>query len=153
MTPAGFPHSEISGSQLVCSSPELIAAYHVLLRLLTPRHPPSALSSLIEPVVLVHELARISSSPCYQEDNRESTLLRGRNRLSLYSCQTSRIATIKRGNDNQVSASGWSCGDNRDRTGNLRRAKAALSQLSYIPRTGSRPLRMFKLGAMIVWWA
>ncbi len=48
MTPAGFPHSEISGSQLVCSSPELIAAYHVLHRLLTPRHPPSALSSLIE---------------------------------------------------------------------------------------------------------
>src|SRR5512141_2167116 len=48
MTPAGFPHSEFSGSKLVCSSPELIAAYHVLRRLLTPRHPPSALSSLIE---------------------------------------------------------------------------------------------------------
>ena len=47
MTPGGFPHSEIPGSKLVCSSPGLIAAYHVLHRLLTPRHPPSALSSLI----------------------------------------------------------------------------------------------------------
>jgi hypothetical protein len=42
----GFPHSEIHGSTLVCSSPWLIAAYHVLHRLLAPRHPPNALSSL-----------------------------------------------------------------------------------------------------------
>ena len=27
----------------MCSSPQLIAAYHVLLRLLEPRHPPCAL--------------------------------------------------------------------------------------------------------------
>ena len=47
-TCSGFPHSDISGSQLVCSSPKLIAAYHVLHRRLTPRHPPSALSSLIQ---------------------------------------------------------------------------------------------------------
>ena len=53
-TSAGFPHSEISGSQVVCTSPELIAAYHVLHRLLTPRHPPSALSSLTEQKVLDH---------------------------------------------------------------------------------------------------
>src|SRR5213593_1654422 len=44
--PAGFPHSDIPGSKLVCSSPRLIAAYHVLHRLLVPRHPPCALSSL-----------------------------------------------------------------------------------------------------------
>ena len=43
---AGFPHSEISGSMLMCSSPQLIAACHVLLRLLMPRHSPCALSSL-----------------------------------------------------------------------------------------------------------
>ena len=42
----GFPHSEISGSQLICSSPKLIAAYHVLHRLLMPRHSPCALFSL-----------------------------------------------------------------------------------------------------------
>ena len=42
----GFPHSEISGSTDICSSPKLIAACHVLLRLLMPRHSPCALFSL-----------------------------------------------------------------------------------------------------------
>jgi hypothetical protein len=42
----GFPHSEIPGSKPACGSPRLIAACHVLLRLLLPRHPPCALSSL-----------------------------------------------------------------------------------------------------------
>src|SRR5580765_4816234 len=44
--PAGFPHSDIPGSKTVCVSPRLIAAYHVLHRLLVPRHPPCTLSSL-----------------------------------------------------------------------------------------------------------
>ena len=43
----GLPHSEIHGSLLLCSSPQLIAALHVLLRLCMPRHPPCALSMLI----------------------------------------------------------------------------------------------------------
>ena len=46
MNPGEFPHSEISGSMLICSSPKLIAAYHVFHRLLVPRHPPCALISL-----------------------------------------------------------------------------------------------------------
>ena len=41
-----FPHSEICGSKLICSSPQLIAACHVLLRLLMPRHSPYALIRL-----------------------------------------------------------------------------------------------------------
>ena len=41
-----FPHSEISGSQDICSSPKLFAAYHVFHRLLVPRHPPYALISI-----------------------------------------------------------------------------------------------------------
>src|ERR1700686_1780952 len=44
--PRGFPHSEISGSMPACGSPKLIAACHVFHRLLLPRHPPCALSSL-----------------------------------------------------------------------------------------------------------
>ena len=40
MIPGRLPHSEIPGSKLACSSPRLIAAGHVLHRLLTPRHPP-----------------------------------------------------------------------------------------------------------------
>ena len=41
-----FPHSEISGSMDICSSPKLFAAYHVFHRLLVPRHPPYALISI-----------------------------------------------------------------------------------------------------------
>ena len=43
---SGFPHSEISGSKDICSSPKLFAAYHVFHRLLVPRHPPYALISI-----------------------------------------------------------------------------------------------------------
>ena len=43
---AGFPHSEISGSTVICTSPKLIAACHVLHRLLMPRHSPCALLRL-----------------------------------------------------------------------------------------------------------
>ena len=41
-----FPHSEICGSKLIYSSPQLIAVSHVLHRLLMPRHSPYALLRL-----------------------------------------------------------------------------------------------------------
>ena len=44
--PAGFRHSDICGSRIICISPQLFAAYHVFLRLLVPRHPPRALPRL-----------------------------------------------------------------------------------------------------------
>jgi len=43
---AGFPHSDICGSQPICGSPQLFAAYRVFLRPLVPRHPPRALFCL-----------------------------------------------------------------------------------------------------------
>ena len=52
MNPCGFPHSEICGSKCICHSPQLIAACHVLHRLLVPRHSPCALSSLTYPQAL-----------------------------------------------------------------------------------------------------
>ena len=60
---AGFPHSEIHGSKLMCSSPWLIAACHVLRRLLMPRHSPCALSSLTYPplpwgAIVVHSCSQ-----------------------------------------------------------------------------------------------
>ena len=65
--PAGFPHSEIPGSKPACGSPRLIAACHVLHRLLAPRHPPYALSSLIikltQYVVCWSASIRLRSSP------------------------------------------------------------------------------------------
>ena len=45
LQPAGLSHSEIPGSMAVSASPWLIAGYHVLHRLLVPRHPPYALSN------------------------------------------------------------------------------------------------------------
>ena len=42
----GFPHSDTSGSKGICPSPKLFAAYRVFHRLLVPRHPPYALSSM-----------------------------------------------------------------------------------------------------------
>jgi hypothetical protein len=53
---------------LVCSSPKLIAAYHVLHRLSDPRHPPYALNcfknlnrfySGISPLILIYSLQLI----------------------------------------------------------------------------------------------
>ena len=40
----GLPHSDIHGSMVICTSPQLFAAYHVLHRLREPRHPPFALA-------------------------------------------------------------------------------------------------------------
>src|SRR4030095_4878979 len=44
----GFPIRTSRDQRLVSTSPALIAAAHVLLRLLAPRHPPCALVLLIE---------------------------------------------------------------------------------------------------------
>ena len=46
MTPEGFPHSDIAGSEVVSTYPTLIAGCHVLHRLSVPRHPPYAFSNL-----------------------------------------------------------------------------------------------------------
>lgn len=49
LQPAGLPHSDIHGSIVICTSPWLFAAYHVLHRLREPRHPPSALTYFSSP--------------------------------------------------------------------------------------------------------
>ena len=51
--PAGFPHSDICGSKIICISPQLFAAYHVFLRLLVPRHPPCALFLLDYSILVI----------------------------------------------------------------------------------------------------
>ena len=71
-----LPHSEISGSKCICHSPKLIAAYHVLHRLLAPRHSLCALKSLIPclksatrtslPKKAVSTLCESCNSPTYR---------------------------------------------------------------------------------------
>src|SRR5271165_5135626 len=61
----GFPHSVIPGSMPACGSPRLIAACHDLHRLLLPRHPPCALSSLTTKFTQPTALARSAPSRFY----------------------------------------------------------------------------------------
>lgn len=55
----GLPHSEIRGSKPIIGSPRLIADYHVLHRLLLPRHPPNALLAL-DPIQKNKKFIRVS---------------------------------------------------------------------------------------------
>ena len=69
LLPIGLPHSDICGSNLVCKSPQLFAAYHVLLRLQEPRHPPYALLYFltyfnIHPFAVHDELLYLILNPC-----------------------------------------------------------------------------------------
>ena len=81
MTPAGFPHSDISGLAVVCTYPELFAACHVLHRLPVPRHPPCALSILIYVLfaILVHaiQLSRCETRPMRTRRFRAGALKTG----------------------------------------------------------------------------
>ncbi len=43
----------------MCTSPELFAAYHVLRRLLVPRHPPCALCSFVISSLLIDEIEKL----------------------------------------------------------------------------------------------
>ncbi len=58
--PSRFTDSEISGSTLVSSSPELFAAVHVLHRLSMPRHPPRTLHSL---TVSLRHVSKLNTIP------------------------------------------------------------------------------------------
>src|SRR6056297_1167829 len=65
LQPARFPYSDIHGSRVVCTSPRLIAAYHVLRRLSMPRHPPYALLylsrvNLLDPSSCLPDSRRLS---------------------------------------------------------------------------------------------
>jgi hypothetical protein len=133
MTPAGFPHSDIPGSKTVCVSPRLIAAYHVLHRLLVPRHPPCTLSSLTGfskvlqlciPSVsysIVNERSRRGARPRRARHECTARTNRGQVRRSRYRWTAKDPSSLDSG------------GDSGARTRSLRLAKPALSQLSYIP--------------------
>jgi hypothetical protein len=73
----GFPIRKSPGQRLVSTSPGLIAAAHVLHRLLAPRHPPCALRSLDQKRTRVSSLwsfqgARGTTPACRQTAARRS---------------------------------------------------------------------------------
>ena len=63
----GFPIQKSADQSLICSSPQLFAAYHVFLRLLVPRHPPCALISLT--ITLLHSVATVGRSELFSVCN------------------------------------------------------------------------------------
>ncbi len=150
---AGFPIRTSTDQSLVSGSPWLIAATHVLRRLLEPRHPPHALSSLVtrnsglpsrsssgaEFEVEIQTLRRFGA----REDLavRCSTCFTLRIRLS--ECFGRRPVRAPRGRDSS-SRPGLG-GADRSRTDDIQLAKLALYQLSYSP-TKPRRRRVVGLG-------
>ena len=80
---AGLPHSEICGSKAICASPQLIAACHVLHRLLMPRHSPCA---------LVHLTVLLES---YEFFSRLPLILRKNFDFALFSFQGTRHSNLR----------------------------------------------------------
>ena len=123
MTVVGFPHSDIHGSILACSSPWLFAAYRVLHRLLAPRHPPYALSSLTFQLLRTKTflvflfVLLVNSFLHFAISEVPDGLI---NRLVFYS-------SVK------FSRYNLSGGDERNRTADPLLARQVLSQLSYAP--------------------
>ena len=79
----GFPIRTSPAQRSVGNSPELFAATHVLLRLLAPRHPPHALSSL---------LTLIPRKPASRRDCRNS---RPRSRPQLFAAEPGRMHLLE----------------------------------------------------------
>jgi hypothetical protein len=81
----GFPIRRSRDQRLVSTSPALIAAAHVLHRLLAPRHPPCALVLLIEKNTLcvAMEFSRCSGPKRPRENRPTGRSLKTQQRLSM----------------------------------------------------------------------
>ena len=123
MTVVGFPHSDIHGSILACSSPWLFAAYRVLHRLLAPRHPPYALSSLTFQLLRTKTFLVLCfyslTLSCFFRNFRGARRSHQSSGLFYSSVKFSRY--------------NLSGGDERNRTADPLLARQVLSQLSYAP--------------------
>ena len=75
ITPSGLPHSAICGSQDMCSSPQLFAAYHGLLRLVAPRHPPYTYCSL-DHIIVSSSIALLLFAVWFKHAEQACALLR-----------------------------------------------------------------------------
>ena len=120
----GFPIRKSPGQSLLGGSPELIAACHVLHRLLTPGHPPCALVRLTT-TQRMKEFRTAHSESVVKERERgisrsEIENFRPPSPLRSFFGATSAIEAKVGGGE-------------RDRTDGLLVANQALSQLSYTP--------------------
>jgi hypothetical protein len=128
MSQSGFPHSEIPGSKPACGSPRLIAACHVLHRLLAPRHSPYALSSLTKCSLHLTACDVVKKLPIAEYSVvKKQTCVRLRRLLRL-ACSAEALSRLA--SSSQTLHFAKAGGEYRDRTGDLLVANQALSQLS-----------------------
>ncbi len=133
--------SEIPGSQPVCGSPRLIAAYHVLRRLPSPRHPPCALSSLT-----------IKFAPLETRAGRFLALVFLPVVVWLSKITRSGLCRKSKTRSRALDFRRTPGGGKRARTADPLLAKQVLFQLSYTPGSRvSRPPDSCRLAK--VWWA
>src|SRR5438876_6087964 len=114
----GFPIRRSRDQRLVSTSPALIAAAHVLHRLLAPRHPPCALVLLIEKNTLcvAMEFSRCTRTRVRRRENRPIRTV------------SQNSAACKRRGRHSSRRPGYSDGRSHQRAGSLR------SNRSGIPR-------------------
>ncbi len=139
----GFPIRTSTDRSLVGGSPWLIAATHVLRRLLEPRHPPHALSSL---VTLNSGLPSECSSGALFEveiqtfgvtDPTKTQLCDALITLRIQLSECFGRGELRRAAGTLVPGKFW-CGADRSRTDDIQLAKLALYQLSYSPTSARR---------------
>ena len=130
----GFPIQKSPDQSLFSSSPKLIAAYHVFHRLLTPRHPPFALNSLVTTLNISCWTSLCTHILIVKEQKMNNQLLAVPQKeqptgLFWLTPLSSSYLPLFRG------------GGERARTDGLLRARQALSQLSYTPNKLVRILK------------
>ena len=117
----GFPIRKSPGQSLLGGSPELIAACHVLRRLLTPGHPPCA-------------LVRLTTTQRMKEFRTPSESVVKERKAHCFAPRVRKTASASRAaGDRPRRPASWGGGGERDRTDGLLVANQALSQLSYTP--------------------
>ena len=133
----GFPIRTSTDQSLVGGSPWLIAATHVLHRLLEPRHPPHALHSLVtQNSGLSSERSsdvesRSRSRPRAGEPDRAKTSWSMLSLPFVFGCQSASSRASSRAPGREVPERPG--GADRSRTDDIQLAKLALYQLSYSP--------------------
>src|SRR5438045_562479 len=133
----GFPIRRSPDQSLVSGSPKLIAATRVLHRLLSPRHPSCALSSLVTVSSRSRVRKRTSTKTKVQPGRKHAVV--NRRVLPSHVLQKMpvllflRVCSFQRSQIDRKSRRG---GADRDRTDDIQLAKLALSQLSYGPFCG-----------------
>ena len=141
----GFPIRTSPDQSLVSGSPTLFAATHVLLRLLSPRHPSCALCSLV--------ISLPAPSPSSRRPGSSAApWLTG-------ACRTTHSCLLAHMQLSKIANPGG--GADRDRTDDIQLAKLALSQLSYGPALDGDMVQPPKAARSVsplrdsaaLWWA